>query len=86
MKHFLIAALIVLALSSLASSKEKYLMETPDCNSCIWQWNNKVYFRFNKLAGAVCFWRHLNAPPPHPCSSLPELARDFCFLLFDICK
>ena len=60
MEHFLIAALIVLALSPLASSKEKYLIETPDCNSCIWQWNNKAYFRFNKFVGTVCFWRHLN--------------------------
>ncbi|XP_067029898.1 ephrin type-A receptor 3-like [Acropora muricata] len=55
MEHFLIAALIVLALSSLASSKENYLMETPDCNSCIWQWNNEVYFPFNEI---VTPWYH----------------------------
>ena len=55
MEHFLIAALIVLALSSLASAKEKYLMETPDCNLCIWQWNNEVYFPFNEIVTPVCF-------------------------------
>ena len=55
MEHSLIAALIVLALSSFASSKEKYLMETPDCNSCIWQWSNGAYFRFNKIVGPVRF-------------------------------
>ena len=55
MEHFSIAALIVLALSALASSKEKYLMETPDCDSCIWEWSIKAFFRFNKFVGPVCF-------------------------------
>ena len=55
MEHFLIAALIVLALSSLASSKKKYLMETSDCDSCIWGWNNKAFFQFNRIVGPVCF-------------------------------
>ena len=63
MEHLLIAALIALALSSLASSKEKYLIETPDCSSCIWQWNNKAYFQFSRTVSPVCFWCHLNALP-----------------------
>ena len=63
MEHLLIAALIALALSSLASSKEKYLIETPDCNSCNWQWNNEAYFQFNRIVSPVCFRCHLNALP-----------------------
>ena len=54
MEQFLISGLIVLALSNLASSKEKYLMETPDCSSCIWEWNNKAFFRFNHIVSTVC--------------------------------
>ena len=63
MEHFLIAASIVLALSSLASSKERHLMETPDCNSCIWEWSTNAYFRFNKILWPGMFLVSFKRPP-----------------------
>ncbi|KAK2552685.1 Ephrin type-B receptor 2 [Acropora cervicornis] len=46
MEHFWITGLIALVFSSLVSSEQHYIMETPDCSSCIWSWNTAAYFQF----------------------------------------
>ena len=60
MKYFWITGLITLVFSSLVSSEQKYIIETPDCNTCIWSWDTAAYVPFPGLAGTVCFRYHLN--------------------------
>ena len=55
MEHFWITGLIIaLVFSSLVSSKQQYIMETPDCSTCIWYWNTAAYARFSASFLTVC--------------------------------
>jgi len=49
MEQFWISGLITLVFSSLVSSEQKYIMETPDCSSCIWSWDTAAYVQFPGL-------------------------------------
>ena len=53
MEQFLATGLIVLAFSSWASSKEEYIMETPDCRTCTWDWDTSAFLRFSGLISPV---------------------------------
>ncbi|XP_067049579.1 ephrin type-B receptor 1-B-like [Acropora muricata] len=55
MEHFWITGFIALMFSSLVSSEQKYIMETPDCGSCSWTWDRAAYARFSGLLGT---WYH----------------------------
>ncbi|XP_067048827.1 ephrin type-A receptor 7-like isoform X1 [Acropora muricata] len=50
MEHFWITGLVALVFSSLVSTDQHYIMETPDCSSCIWSWDTAAYFQFPELA------------------------------------
>ena len=60
MEHFWVTGLIALVFSSLVSSEQKYIMQTPDCSGCIWSWNTAAYFQFPGFGLTVCFRYHLN--------------------------
>ena len=60
MEHFWVTGLIALVFSSLVSSEEKYIMEKPDCTTCIWSWDTAAYVHFPGFKGTVCFRYHLN--------------------------
>ena len=60
MEQFWSTGLIALVLSSLVSSEQKYIMEAPDCSTCIWSWNTVAYVQFPGLIGTVCFRHHSN--------------------------
>ena len=47
MEHFWITGLLALGFSSWASSKKVFVMETPDCKTCTWDWDTAAFFRFN---------------------------------------
>ncbi|XP_015760257.1 PREDICTED: ephrin type-A receptor 3-like isoform X2 [Acropora digitifera] len=49
MEHFWITGLVALVFSSLVSSEQHYILETPDCSSCIWSWDTAAYFQFPEL-------------------------------------
>ncbi|XP_067048824.1 ephrin type-B receptor 1-B-like isoform X1 [Acropora muricata] len=49
MEHFWITGLVALVFSSLVSTEQHYIMETPDCSSCIWDWDTAAYFQFPEL-------------------------------------
>ena len=53
MEHFWISGLIALAFSSWASSKQEYIMETPDCIKCTWHWDTSAFYRFNGFIRTV---------------------------------
>jgi len=55
MEHLWITGLIALVFSSCASSKQQYIMETPDCDTCTWQWDTSAFFPFNGFIGS---WYH----------------------------
>ncbi|XP_067049702.1 ephrin type-A receptor 4-like [Acropora muricata] len=55
MAHLGITGLIALVFSSWASSKQQYLMETPDCRTCTWNWDTSAFFPFNGYIGT---WYH----------------------------
>ena len=60
MEHLWITGLIALVFSSCASSQQQYIMETPDCDTCTWQWDTSAFFPFNGFIGSVCSRCHLN--------------------------
>jgi len=55
MAHLWITGLIALVFSSWTSSKQQFLMETPDCRTCTWNWDTSAFFRFNGYIGT---WHH----------------------------
>ena len=63
MEHLWISVLIALVFSSWASSKQQYIMETPDCHTCTWHWDTSAFFRFNGFIVSVCSRCHLNVHP-----------------------
>ena len=66
MEHLWTTGLIALVFSSCASSKQQYIMETPYCHKCTWNWDTSAFFRFNGSpgsVGSVCSRCQLNVQP-----------------------
>ena len=60
MEHLWITGLIALVFSSWASSKQQYIMETPDCRTCTWVWDTSASLPINGTINSVCSRCHLN--------------------------
>ena len=58
MEHFWVTGFMALVFSSSVSSEQLYIMETPDCSTCIWSWDTAAYFQFPGLIRTVCFRYH----------------------------
>ena len=63
MDHLWITGLIAVVFSSSASSKQQYIMETPDCRTCKWNWDTSAFFPFDGFLFPVCSRCHLNVHP-----------------------
>ena len=70
MEHLWITGLIALVFSSWASSTQKYIMKTPDCRTCTWNWDTSASLPTNGTLGdhdskisSVCSRYHLNVHP-----------------------
>ena len=63
MEYLWISGLIALVFSSWALAKQQYIMETPDCRKCTWNWDTSAFFPFNASTGSVCSRCHLNVHP-----------------------
>ena len=61
MEHFWVTGLIILVFSSLVSSEQKYIMETPHCSTCIWTWDTAAYDQFPGVPVPVCFRYHFSS-------------------------
>ena len=70
MEQFWVTGLIVLAFSSWTSSKEEYIMETPDCRRCTWDWDTSAFLRSSGLIRMVFPRCHL-LTSPHPQLAVP---------------
>ncbi|XP_067050795.1 ephrin type-B receptor 1-B-like isoform X2 [Acropora muricata] len=62
MEHLWITGLIALVFSSWASSKQHYIMETPDCRKCTWDWDTSASLPINGttegLSSKTRPWHH----------------------------